>query len=221
MNVLRVGAGDAAILFDGSGGEWQAALQPAGRRLMAKLTTFSEPEREAPVAITLAQALPAADKMDWIVQKAVELGVFRIQPIAARRSVVKLSGTRTERRLAHWQAIAVAACEQSGRTHVPEVAPLLDLQHYLDQGTESNESAEGSGLRLICVPDATAALRRMPMPSGPVSLLIGPEGGFEEGELLAARAAGFQPLGLGPRVLRTETAGLAALAAMMTLWGDM
>lgn len=213
LNVLRVGAGDTAVLFDGRGGEWQSALQPAGKRLLARLTSFSEAGLEASLRITLVQSLPAADKMDWIVQKAVELGVFRIQPVAARRSLVKLAGPRAERRLAHWQAIAIAACEQSGRTHVPEVAPLLDLPQYLGSAT--------AGTRLICAPGATAALRQLPTPVTPLSLLIGPEGGFEDAELRAAQAAGFQPVSLGPRVLRTETAGLAALAAMMTLWGDI
>lgn len=215
LNVLRAGAGDTAILFDGSGGEWQSVLQPAGKRLLAKLTSFSETGREAPLRITLVQSLPAADKMDWIVQKAVELGVFRIQPVAARRSLVKLAAPRAERRLAHWQAIAIAACEQSGRTQVPEVAPLLDLPHYFAQTVTDNV------LRLICAPGATTALRQMPAPTTPIHLLIGPEGGFEEAELQAAHAAGFQPVSLGPRVLRTETAGLAALAAMMALWGDI
>lgn len=215
LNVLRVGAGDTAILFDGRGGEWQSVLHPAGKRLQARLTTFSEATRESPLAITLVQSLPAADKMDWIVQKAVELGAFRLQPVAARRSLVKLSGPRAERRLAHWQAIAIAACEQSGRTHIPEVAPLLDLPHYFSRTVTDNV------LRLICAPGATTTLRQMPAPTTPVSLLIGPEGGFEEAELRAAQAAGFQPVSLGPRVLRTETAGLAAIAAMMALWGGI
>ncbi|PKO83346.1 MAG: 16S rRNA (uracil(1498)-N(3))-methyltransferase [Betaproteobacteria bacterium HGW-Betaproteobacteria-11] len=214
LNVLKLGAGETVILFDGHGGEWQAVLQLAGKRPLARLTAFSEPLRESALHVTLAQALPAADKMDWIVQKAVELGVARIQPVTARRSVVKLSGPRVERRQTHWQGVAVAACEQSGRTQVPEVLPLLDLPHYLAQtGAEAN-------LRLIAAPVATLHLRQLVPPSTRVDLLIGPEGGFESDELHAARAAGFQTIQLGPRVLRTETAGLAALAAMQTLWGD-
>lgn len=215
LNVLKVGAGEAVTLFDGRGGEWQAVLQPAGKRPLARLTAFSEPVRESILQVTLAQALPAADKMDWIVQKAVELGVSRIQPVATRRSVVKLSGPRVERRLAHWQSVAVAACEQSGRTRVPEMLPLLELSHYL--GLAAREDA----LRLICAPGSVATLHQLPAPTAAVHLLVGPEGGFEEGELLAARAAGFQAIQMGPRILRTETAGLAALAAMQTLWGDI
>lgn len=215
LTVLKLGAGETVILFDGHGGEWLAVLQPAGKHPLARLVEHRNPVNESPLHVTLAQALPAADKMDWVVQKAVELGVVSIQPVAARRSVVKLSGPRAERRLAHWQGVAVAACEQCGRTRVPEVRPLLDLPHYL--GLAAGEKT----LRLTCVPGATVSLQQLPAPATAVHLLIGPEGGFEEDELLAARAAGFQAIHLGPRVLRTETAGLAALAAMQSLWGDM
>jgi 16S rRNA (uracil1498-N3)-methyltransferase len=149
-----------------------------------------------------------------VVQKAVELGVVRIQPVAAKRSVIRLSGERAERRVEHWRNIAIAACEQSGRNRVPSVAPILDLPQYL--GIAARENA----LRFVCAPGVAGSLRDLGKPDVPVSLLIGPEGGFEDGELLAAHAAGFSPLRLGPRVLRTETAGLGAVAAMMALWGD-
>jgi 16S rRNA (uracil1498-N3)-methyltransferase len=152
--------------------------------------------------------------MDLVVQKAVEMGVRRIQPVAAKRSVVRLSGERAERRVEHWRNIAIAACEQSGRNRVPAVAPILDLPQYL--GIAAQENA----LRFVCAPGVAVRLRELPAPEGPVSLLVGPEGGLEEGELLAARAAGFRAVALGPRVLRTETAGLGAVAAMMALWGD-
>ena len=214
LKVLRVGAGDAAILFDGRGGQWQATLNPAGKSLRATLTGFEDSDPEPPLMLTLVQALPASDKMDFVVQKAVELGVIRIQPVAAKRSVIRLSGERAERRVEHWRNIAIAACEQCGRNRVPAVAPILDLPQYL--GIAARENA----LRFVCAPGATGSLRDLKAPEGPVSLLIGPEGGFEEGELLAAHAAGFQPVRLGPRVLRTETAGLGAVAAMMALWGD-
>ena len=214
LKVLRVGAGDTAILFDGRGGQWRATLNPAGKALRATLDAFEEIDREPPLALTLAQCLPAGDKMDLVVQKAVELGVRRIQPVAAKRSVIRLSGDRAERRVEHWRQIAIAACEQSGRNSVPAVAPILDLPQYLGHAAQDN------GLRFVCAPGATASLRDLAAPTTPISLLVGPEGGFEESELLAARAAGFQPVGLGPRVLRTETAGLGALAAMMALWGD-
>jgi 16S rRNA (uracil1498-N3)-methyltransferase len=219
VNVLKVGAGDTAILFDGQGGQWRATLaihgKPPKAALMATLDAFDAQDNESPLDITLVQALPAGDKMDWVVQKAVELGVTRIQPVMAKRSVVKLSGERAERRVAHWRSIAIAACEQSGRNRVPDVAPILELPRYLSQ------SVEQPALRLICAPGATTGLREMAKPAQSVTLFIGPESGFDEGELLAACSAGFQPIRLGPRVLRTETAGLAALAAIMALWGDL
>lgn len=214
LKVLRVGAGDTAILFDGRGGQWLATLHPAGRILRATLKEFAEADREPPLALTLAQALPAGDKMDLVVQKAVELGASRIQPVVAKRSVIRLSGERAERRVEHWRNIAIAACEQSGRNRIPAVAPILDLPQYLGVAAREN------GLGFVCAPGASGSLRDLAAPTAPVTLLIGPEGGFEEGELLAARAAGFQAIGLGPRVLRSETAGLGAVAAMMALWGD-
>ena len=214
LKVLRVGAGDTAILFDGRGGQWRATLNPAGRSLRATLNEYDAADCEPPLALTLVQALPAGDKMDLVVQKAVELGVCRIQPVAAKRSLVRLAGDRAARRVEHWRNIAIAACEQSGRNRVPAVAPILDLPQYL------GVTARENGLRFVCAPEASGSLRDMEAPEVPVSVLVGPEGGFEESELLAARAAGFRPVRLGPRVLRTETAGLGALAAMMALWGD-
>lgn len=213
LKVLRVGAGDTAILFDGHGGQWTASLQPHGKHLHARLDTFSDIDHEPPVRVTLVQCLAAADKMDFVVQKAVELGVTAIQPVAAKRSVIRLSGERMERRVTHWNAIAVAACEQCGRNRVPQVAPIVDLPQYLGATSAQNEP------RLICLPQGGQRLREIPTPAA-VTLLIGPEGGFEESEVLAAKAAGFVPASLGPRVLRTETAGPAALAAIMSLWGD-
>lgn len=214
LKVLRLGAGDTAILFDGRGGQWRAKLNPAGRHLRASLIEFDDTDREPPLAITLVQALPSSDKMDLVVQKAVELGVASIQPVTAKRSVIRLSGERAQRRVEHWRNIAISACEQSGRNRVPQIAPILDLPQYFGMAAQEN------GLRFVCAPGATESLRDMALPTVPVNLLVGPEGGFEEGELLAARAAGFHPIGLGPRVLRTETAGLGAIAAMMALWGD-
>jgi len=214
LKVLRVGAGDTAILFDGRGGQWSATLNPVGKSLRATLNEFDDSEREPPLALTLVQALPASDKMDWVVQKAVELGVVCIQPVTAKRSLVRLSGERAARRAEHWRNIAIAACEQSGRNRVPAVAQILDLPQYLGIAAQDN------ALRFVCAPGAVGSLRDLAAPVVPVKLLVGPEGGFEEDEMLAVRAAGFQPIGLGPRVLRTETAGLGAVAAMMALWGD-
>jgi 16S rRNA (uracil1498-N3)-methyltransferase len=128
--------------------------------------------------------------------------------------VVRLSGEKAEKRTRHWQSVAESACEQSGRTRLPLVADVLDLPQYLATPAQDNE------LRLVLAPGAQVRLRDRPLPTGPVTLLVGPEGGFEETELQMAQSAGFQLMGLGPRVLRTETAGLAALAAIMALWGD-
>jgi 16S rRNA (uracil1498-N3)-methyltransferase len=209
--VLRLGDGDAVTLFDGDGAEFAANLLTGQSALVGEQRPV---DREAPLRVTLAQALAAADKMDWVVQKAVELGVAAIQPLSVRRSVVRLNGERADKRIAHWQQVAVAACEQSGRNRVPVIAPLRDLPHYL------GESAAGPATRLLLAPEAGTSFSAFPRPSGAVTLLVGPEGGFEDDEILAASAAGFVPLRLGPRVLRTETAGLAGLAAMMALWGD-
>lgn len=213
LKVLRVGAGETAILFDGRGGQWSATLQPAGKRLYAVLDAFADTDREAPLAITLVQGLPAADKMDFVVQKAVELGVAAIHPVTAKRSLIRLSGERAQRRVAHWNAVVVSACEQCGRNRVPLVAPMVDLPQYLGNTRAQN------ALRLICVPHGGKRLRDWPAPAA-ASLLVGPEGGFEDSEVKAALAAGYEPVSLGPRVLRTETAGPAALAAIMSLWGD-
>jgi 16S rRNA (uracil1498-N3)-methyltransferase len=214
IKVLRLAAGDVVSLFDGRGGEWLGRLGRAGKTVTVRLESFDAADREAPLAVTLVQGLPAADKMDWIVQKCVELGVAAFRPVAARRSVIRLSGERMERRVAHWQAVAISACEQCGRNRVPWVAALVDLPQFLGEPAAQNE------LRLVLAPGATQRLAAMPRPDGPVTLLVGPEGGFEEGELAAAKFAGFQPIALGPRVLRTETAGVAAVAALMALWGD-
>ncbi|MCX8086249.1 MAG: 16S rRNA (uracil(1498)-N(3))-methyltransferase [Rhodocyclaceae bacterium] len=215
LRVLRMKSGDRLVLFDGQGGEWQATLKVgAGGTAQALIDAFNDVERESPLAITLAQALPAGDKMDWIVEKCVELGVAAIQPLAAKRSVMRLSAERMARRLAHWNAIAAAACEQCGRNRVPTVAPVLDLPQYLAQAAAHN------ALSLIMVPDGAQRLETFSRPSGPVIVLVGPEGGWEASEIEAAQAAGFMALKLGPRILRTETAGMAALAALQALWGD-
>lgn len=212
--VLRLAPGDDIILFNGQGGAWQATLHSVGKTVRATLGAFDAEDREPPLAVTLVQSLPASDKMDFVVQKCVELGVARIQPVAARRSLLKLSGERKQRRVEHWRGIAIAACEQSGRNRVPDVADILDLSQYLALAATQNET------KLVCAPGATSRLGDFPPSEHRISLLIGPEGGFEEGELAAAHAAGFQLAGLGPRVLRTETAGPAAMAALMSLWGD-
>ncbi len=210
--VLRLAVGDAVTLFDGRGGECAATLLALGKQPLARLGPRQEADRESPLAITLVQALASGDKMDWVVQKAVELGAVAIQPVAAERSVLKLTGDRAAKRVAHWQQIAVSACEQSGRNRVPAVGEIVPLARYLAQSFD--------GTRMILAPGAAGALARKGRPTGPLAILIGPEGGWSPAELQLAERAGCAPLALGPRVLRTETAGLAALAALQTLWGD-
>lgn len=216
LRVLRVRVGDELVLFDGQGGEYPGRVTEAGRVLRVELDDWLDVERDAPLALTLAQALPAGDKMDWVVQKAVELGAAAIQPLQAKRSVVRLAGDRerAEKRTTHWQQVAVSACEQCGRNRLPKIGTLLDLPHYLAQPAGENET------RLLLAPQHGARLPELPRPLGAVTLLIGPEGGFDEAEEKAALSVGFQAVTLGPRVLRTETAGLAAMAAIMALWGD-
>ena len=215
LRVLRMQAGDPVVLFDGNGGEWRAEmLGKMGSALHVVLKEFVDRDCESPLAITLVQALPTGDKMDWVVEKCVELGVTAIQPVAAKRSVIRLSAERMERRVMHWNHIASAACAQSGRNRVPVVAPVLDLPQYL--AVAKTLAAQ----RLILAPQAEHPLRTLGKPAEPLIVMVGPEGGWEEGELQAARAAGFLALQLGRRVLRTETAGAAAIAALQAVWGD-
>lgn len=211
--VLRLAAGDALTLFDGRGGEYAARIAAVRKAAVdAEVLAFRERECESPLAIRLVQALQAGDKMDLTVQKAVELGVSAIQPVASRRSVVRLDGERAVRRVAHWQGVAASACEQCGRNRVPEVAAIEPLDRWLARPAEAP-------LRLMLSPEAGLTLQALP-PARSLELLIGAEGGLDPREVAMAEAAGFVGVRLGPRVLRTETAGLAALAAIQTLWGD-
>lgn len=216
LKVLRMKAGDPVILFDGRGGEWRAELLKVspGETARVALRDFSDRDCESPLHVTLVQGLPAGDKMDWVVEKCVELGIAAIQPVAAKRSVIKLSAERMARRVAHWNAIASAACEQCGRNRVPIVAPVLDLPQYLGGAKAQNAR------RLLLAPEGGTTLSTLAKPAEPVVVMIGPEGGWEDGEMLAAQAAGCVAVRLGPRVLRTETAGAAVLAALQARWGD-
>lgn len=213
VRVLRLPPGADLVLFDGRGGEYEAVIERIERdRVVAAIGAWRNIERESRLAITLVQALQAGEKMDFTIQKAVELGVAGIVPVLSRRSVTRLAGERAQKRVAHWQGVAASACEQCGRNQVPLVAPLQPLDHWLGR------PAEG-GLRLMLAPDAELTPADLP-PVEQAQLLIGAEGGLDPQEIIAARQAGFQPVRLGPRVLRTETAALAALAAMQALWGD-
>lgn len=210
--VLRLQDGDAVILFDGSGGEVPARLAVSGRRWSAWLDAPCAVERESPLELVLVQALASGDKMDWVVQKSTELGVAAVLPVAAARSVLRLAGERADKRRAHWQQVAVSACEQSGRNRIPEVAPIQPLLQWL-------AAARGQAAWVLA-PGGGDGLPAGERPEGVVHVLVGPEGGWTEGELAACDAAGVRRMTLGPRVLRTETAGLAALAVLQARWGD-
>lgn len=214
VRVLRLPPGAEIILFDGRGGQYTARIERIEReRVTVDLGSWEDIERESPLDITLVQALQAGEKMDFTIQKSVELGVRCIVPVESRRSVLKLAGDRAAKRVAHWQGVAASACEQCGRNQVPLVAPLERLDHWLARPA-------GNAVRLMLAPDAPQALPELAL-DGPVQLLIGAEGGLDPQEVIAARHAGFIPVRLGPRVLRTETAGLAVLAALQVLYGDL
>ena len=209
---LRLKAGDALVVFDGRGGEYEASIQRVDRdRVDVKVGAFRDVDREGALTVGLVQGLPEADKMDWIIQKATELGIAWIQPVICERSVVRLAGERAARREAHWQRVAIAAAEQSGRTRVPEVRPTLPFMNWI--------AAPGGPARWLLDPAADPIAAHVPPPS-PLELVVGPEGGLSERERSLALDRGFGSVGLGPRVLRTETAPLAALAALHALSGD-
>lgn len=216
VKVLRLRPGRPLVLFDGTGGEYRAELLETGRRARVRLGDFSAEDRESPLALTLAVGISRGDRFDWVVQKATELGVAQIQPLFTERCEVKLSGDRLQKKLGHWRQIAASACEQCRRNRLPVVAEPQKLAQYL-------ERAE-SDLKLVLHHRAELDLRRLERARGaPASalLLVGPEGGLSETEIDAALARGFLPLRLGPRVLRTETAPLAALAVLQFQWGDL
>ena len=215
--VLRLKAGDAVTLFNGGGAEYGAMVtRVAGDAVIVKVGDARDCARESPLEIVLGQALSSGERMDYTVQKAVELGVAAIHPLAAARSVVRLSGERAEKRVAHWQSVVVSACEQSGRNRVPPVAPVAELAAWLARPV----AGEAGALRLLLSPAGATRLRDLPRPAAFIVLLAGPEGGFTPEEEAAARHCSFTPVRLGPRVLRTETAAVAALAALQALWGD-
>jgi 16S rRNA (uracil1498-N3)-methyltransferase len=220
--VLRLAPGDAITLFDGRGGSHAATLVELGKRhALARIGAHDAAEAEPPFRVTLAQGLAGGDKMDWLIEKAVELGVAAIQPLQAGRSVVRLSGERAQKRQAHWQALVQAACEQCGRNRLPAVAAVANFDTWLAHTAQSGNG----GARLLVSPRAAQSLpafvaqRREALLADGVTLLIGPEGGLAPEEEQAAQRAGFTAVSLGPRILRTETAGLACLATLNALLG--
>lgn len=218
VRVLRLRAGDAVTLFNGDGSEYAARLVTAGpREPRAAVESATAPARESPLRITLLQAIARGEKMDWVIQKATELGVARIVPVTSERSEVKLDPTRAGKRLEHWRAVMIAACEQCGRNTLPRFDPPMTMAAWLDANP-----ASPAALRWMLHPEGGTRLRDLqrPTPSSLV-LAVGPEGGFGETDLAILTGHDFRGLALGPRILRTETAGVAAIAALQALYGDL
>jgi 16S rRNA (uracil1498-N3)-methyltransferase len=215
VRVLRLVPGDSVRLFNGQGAEWEsqiAAVRKGG--VSVRVGARRERDVEASLRVLLAQGMSARERMDFTVQKAVELGVAEIQPLETRRSVVRLRQERASRRVDHWRNLAIAACEQCGRNRVPLVHPIATLANWLGALPR-----EATPTRLMLAPEATLSLRELPAPRA-VILLAGPEGGLAAEERELAQLCGFRPVRLGPRILRTETVALAAMAAIHALWGD-
>lgn len=214
--VLRLQVGASIQLFNGEGGAYVAVLTVvAKKQVCAEVKVFLPEDVELPFSLTLAQALPEGSKMDWIIEKAVELGTSAIQPLSAQRCVVKLSAERADKKIAHWQGIIESATEQCGRNRVAHLASLIDVQKWLSQ--------QDMHKRILLSPRAELSLADWArhQPPQAVTLMVGPEGGFSETEEQLALSQGVIALAMGPRVLRTETAGLAAISVLNAAWGGM
>jgi 16S rRNA (uracil1498-N3)-methyltransferase len=213
--VLRLERGHPLILFNGDGCEYDATLASLAKRsVTAEVTAIREVDREAPLKLTLAQGIARGEKMDWILQKATELGATRIVPIVTERTEVKLDEERAERRLAHWTSVIAGACEQSGRNRLPTIEPPQRLDRWLG-------ALDSEALRLALIPGGESTLRQLPQMDNGAILVVGPEGGLSDNDIAMLTQSGFRGLRLGPRILRTETAGIAALAALQALYGDL
>ena len=214
VRVLRLQEGDACVLFNGDGGDYPAQLLSANKRgVEVQVGARREVDNESPLRIALVQGIARGEKMDWILQKATELGVAAVLPVQSDRSEVKLEAERAVKRLAHWRSVVVSACEQSGRARVPEVAaaqPLIGIAAALE-----------SPHRFLLDPEASDTIATTPAIDSTCVLAVGPEGGWSERDRATLQAAGFKGLRLGPRVLRTETAGIAAIAALQARFGDL
>lgn len=212
---LRLNVGDKIKLFNGDGFDYNCELISIKKNeVISSVKSSQKIGSESALSIRLLQGISSGDRMDYTIQKAVELGVKEIQPISTERSVVKLSQERAQKRLEHWQNIVISACEQSGRAFVPKVLPPLSLSHWLANNPFKDDT------RILLNPIGAAKLADIAKPNGKITLLIGAEGGLSQHEIDAATSQGFQSIILGPRILRTETAALTAIASMQILWGD-
>ena len=213
--VLRLRVNDPVQVFDGEGNAFDAKISEInGKRVMLHELQTCMAEAESPLRIMLAPAMCGSEKMDCVVQKATELGTAEMQPVQTQRSVAKLSDERAEKRTAHWYSVAAAACEQCGRNTLPQIHAPQEFSTWLAR------MRNAPGAKFILLPEGATALHKLPPPQRSVILLVGPEGGFSEDEVKIAHLAGFTPVRLGGRVLRTETAAMAGIAALQTLWGD-
>ncbi len=214
LRVLRMNPGQALVLFNGDGNDYPAELAEGSKKCARARVLERRPlDSESPLRINLAQVISKGDRMDYAIQKSVELGVHSIQPLVSERCDVRLKGDREEKRLRHWQQVAVSAAEQCGRGRIPTIHPVATLEDWLKE-------TAGADLRLVLHHRSTASLDDHARP-GEVDLLIGPEGGLSPEEIAAAESAGFHPATFGPRVLRTETAPVVALSLCQWLWGDL
>ena len=212
VHVLRLREGDEVTLFNGRGGEFAARIASMQRlKISIDLLQHRPIERESPLRITLVQGVSSGERMDSTLRKAVELGVAEVQPVLTARSVARPKGERADNRRAHWQKVVIAACEQCGRNKVPEVLPLIAVADY---------GGSNGGMKILLSPIAERPLSKTPFQGSEFVLAAGPEAGFTEDEEARLVEAGFVPASLGPRVLRTETAAVAALAALNALRGD-
>jgi 16S rRNA (uracil1498-N3)-methyltransferase len=214
--VLRLQPGDSLTVFDGRGGEHAARIEGFRKgTVIIEVGERSATDRQSSLSLTLAQGVSRGERMDWVVQKATELGVTRIVPVLTERTVVRLDAKQAERRLSRWQGIAVAACEQSGRNRIPEVSAPLGLTEYL------RHDINVPATKLLLSPSGTLRIADLKAPDDGIVVLIGPEGGLADSEQRTALEAGFVAVRMGPRVLRTETAAIAALALLQHQFGDL
>jgi 16S rRNA (uracil1498-N3)-methyltransferase len=219
--VLRLRIGDGLQLFDGCGREFEAQLIAIERkRAQVRIGAELAAQADSPLRLTLAQGLCRGEKMDLVLQKATELGVQFMQPLVTERTEVKLDAERESRRLAHWRQVLISACEQSGRARLPALATPMGLPAWLAAMIADPPAAPDDSVQLMLDPEGDVCLREL-APAKAAILAVGPEGGFSEHERDLLQRAGFTRLRLGPRVLRTETAGLAAIAALQSHWGDL
>lgn len=215
-NVLRLGAGDDVVLFNGMGGEYNATITAASRKqVQVTIHNFNAREAESTLSIRLIQGVSKGERMDLVVQKSVELGVARITPVFTEHGVVRLDAERQQKKTEHWRGIARSACEQCGRNRVP----LVDEPESLKSWLSKNDCTDD--VRLVLEPAATTTLRLLPPSMSGVTLLIGPEGGLSGAEMAQAESWGYKSISLGSRILRTETAAIAIVSALQTLYGDM